>query len=171
MSYDPAPIIRKDGTLSTEARGYKWADATPGNLIALKYGAHSPRAIAARAEILADAVVAEAPWLVAPIFQPAVERYARAEAIAQLHGEHILTLLETEPEKVGARLLEASSGATNTANRMAESLGLTPLSRAKVAALVTSTEATSEGLTQLAERGKAIRARRATELQKDTSDD
>ena len=142
------------------ARGYSWPPFRSGNTKALVHGARSPRAIAARAEILTDAVVAEAPWLVAPIFQPAVERYARAEAIAQLTGEHILTLLEETPEKVGARLLEASSGATNTANRMAESLGLTPLSRAKLAALVTSTEATSEGMAQLIDRGRLIREKR-----------
>ena len=43
---------------------------------------------------------------------------------------------------------------------MAESLGLTPLSRAKLAALVSSTEATNQGLDALAEKGRAIREKR-----------
>jgi hypothetical protein len=155
------------------ARGYSWPPFEKGNTAGLIHGHRSPRSIAARAEVLTDAVIAEAPWLTAPIFQPALARYARAEAIAQLHGEYILDLLETEPEKVGARLLEASNSSTRTANVMAESLGLTPLSRAKLANLVTSTEATSEGMTQLVERGRLIREKRDAALQaaEDKDDD
>jgi hypothetical protein len=54
---------------------------------------------------------------------------------------------------------------------MAEALGLIPLSRAKLAALVTSTEVASEGLAELAERGKAIRERRDAALKAAKEDD
>jgi len=43
---------------------------------------------------------------------------------------------------------------------MAEALGLTPLSRVQLAALVTSTEATTQGIEVSAARGKEIRERR-----------
>ena len=36
----------------TPARGYKWADATAGNMLTLKSGTHSPHAIAAVADAL-----------------------------------------------------------------------------------------------------------------------
>jgi hypothetical protein len=149
------------------ARGYSWPPFEDGNTAALVHGAQSPRVVDAVAVVLAEAVVAEAPWLKAEIFQPAIWRYARAEARARLLSNFILEVAEEHSEKIGARLWESANGADNTANRMAESLGLTPLSRAHLAGIVTGTEATSAGITELAERGKAIRARRAAELQKD----
>jgi hypothetical protein len=101
--------------------------------------------------------VAEAKWLEAEIFQAAIWRYARAEARARLLSNYILSVAEEHPEKVGSRLWESANGADNTASKMAEALGLMPLSRAKLAELVTSTEATNEGLAQLADvRGQSL---------------
>jgi hypothetical protein len=127
-------------------------------VIALKHGAESPRVTVA--VVLAEGVVEEAPWLEAEIFQPAIWRYARAEARARLLGNYILSVAVEHPEKVGSRLWESANGADNTASKMAETLGLTPLSRAKLAQLVTSTEATTQGTEVLAKRGKSIRERR-----------
>jgi hypothetical protein len=54
---------RADGSPTLEARGYSWPDAEPGKFIALKHGVESPRVKNAVAEIIAEAVVKEAPWL------------------------------------------------------------------------------------------------------------
>jgi hypothetical protein len=151
--------------MGAPARGYSWPPFENGNTKSLVHGARSPRVVDAAATILAESVVSEAPWLDAEIFQAAVWRYARAEARARLLSNYILEVAEDHPEQIGARLWESANGADNTASKMAESLGLTPLSRAKLAAIVASTEATSEGLTQLAERGHAIRERRDATLQ------
>jgi hypothetical protein len=158
-NHEPKVSTRADGSSTLEARGYSWPDAEPGNVIALKHGAESPRVTDAVAEIIADAVLAEAQRLEAEIFQGAIWRYARAEARARLLSNYILSVAEEHPEKVGSRLWESANGADNAASKTAEALGLTPLSRAKLAALVTSTEATSEGLAQPADKGRAIRER------------
>jgi hypothetical protein len=134
--------------------------AEPGNLRALKHGATSERVVAAAAAILTENVVIEAPWLQSPIYQPAIARYARAEAVATLIADYVLRVGEEDPERIGARLIEASNSSLNTANRTAESLGLTPVSRARLALLVTSSESNAEGLARLAATGRASLARR-----------
>lgn len=162
MTPEPKATTRADGSPTIEARGYSWPDAEPGNLIALKHGAESPRVIDSVAEVLADAVVEEAPWLKAQIFEAAIWRYARAEARARLLSNYILSVADEHPEKVGSRLWESASGADRTASKMAEALGLTPLSRAQLASLVSSTERGNQGVAQLGETGKAIRERRSS---------
>jgi hypothetical protein len=118
---------RADGTPTLEARGYSWPDAEPGNFIALKHGAESPRVKDAVAEIIAEAVLKEAPWLEAEIFEAAIWRYARAEARARLLSNYILATAEEHLEKVGSRLWESASSSDRTASQMAETLGLTPI--------------------------------------------
>ena len=170
--HQPQATTRADGSPTLPARGYSWPPFEDENTAALVHGARSPRVVDAVATVLAESVVAEAPWLEAEIFQPAIWRYARAEARARLLSNYILQVAEEHPEKVGSRLWESANGADNTASKMAEALGLTPLSRARLAAIVTSTEATTAGIADLAERGKAIRARRALEAnEKDSADD
>ena len=169
---DPKATTRKDGSPTTEARGYKWADAEDGNFLSLKHGAQSPRVVDAVAEIIADAVIEDAPWLRTRLFSAAVWRYARSEARARLLSNYIFAVAEEHPDKVGSRLWESANGADNTASKMAEALGLTPLSRAKLAALVTSTEVAGEGLKRLTETGREIvRQKRPTAIKAAMEDD
>jgi hypothetical protein len=165
MTHEPQATTRADGSPTLAARGYSWPAFEDANTASLVHGAQSPRVLDAAATVLAEAVVTEAPWLEAEIFQPAIWRYARAEARARLLSNYILQVADEHPEKIGARLWESANGADNTASKMAEALGLTPLSRARLAAIVTSTEATTQGLDVLAERGRAIRQRRDAALQ------
>jgi hypothetical protein len=72
----------------------------------------SPRVVDAVATILA-----EAPWLEAEIFQPAIWRHARAEARARLLSNYLLQVAEEHPEKVGSRLWDSENGADNTRRR------------------------------------------------------
>lgn len=136
----------------------------PGNTLSLKHGANSPRVVESVASILAESVTDEAPWLKADIFQPAIWRYARAEARSQLLSAYILSVAEDHPERIRASLWDSASTADSTANRLSDALGLSPVSRARLAAIVSSTEATNAGLDALAERGRAARERREAEL-------
>lgn len=59
-------IVRKDGSIArTEgpARGYKWADATPGNALAVRHGAFSDRLVSQRAQELLAELLEQHPWL------------------------------------------------------------------------------------------------------------
>jgi hypothetical protein len=173
MTHELQPTVRKDGSPTLPARGYSRPPFEDDNTAALVHGASSPRVHEAVAVILADAVVAEAPWLEAAIFQDAVWRYARAEARARLLNNYIFAIAEEHPEKVGVRVWEAASASDRTASKLAETLGLTPLSRAKLQQIVTGTASTEAALKQLADKGGAALNKRKAELQlvKDQQDD
>jgi hypothetical protein len=49
-SHEPKATTRADGSPTMEARGYSWANAELGKIIALKHGAESPRVTEAVAE-------------------------------------------------------------------------------------------------------------------------
>jgi hypothetical protein len=155
MSSDNEPASRAQGK-PTE----------PGNLLALKHGADSPRIVAALARIVREEVISQAPWIIEPIFEEAVERYCRASATARLLSDHIFEVCEKQgAEMVPIRLWEGLVASQNLASRCGADLGLTPLSRAKLAALTTSTEVAAQSLNQLGETGKAIRAKRTAALE------
>jgi len=149
--------------------------AEPGNLLALKHGADSPRIVAALARVVRDEVIAQAPWIVEAIFQDSLERYCRVQATARWSSDHVFKVCEEQgAEKIPVRLWESLVACQNAASRCAADLGLTPLSRAKLAALTTSTEVRAVQLEQLGETGKAIRAKRTATLEAleaDVSDD
>lgn len=166
------PIIRKDGTQSLPARGYSWEPFVPGHVKSMVHGARSERVVEAVAKIVTSDVVAAAPWLIEPVFGDALERYARAEARSRLLTDHILRTAEEQgAEKIPVRLWESASAADNTAAKAAADLGLTPLARARLAALTTSTEVAAQSLDTLADRGAAVRRRRAAAIESESEGD
>lgn len=66
--------------MGSPARGYRWADATPGNDLALKHGAYSERRVEPIAVELAAGITTVRPDLAEPRFVFAVRAWARAEA-------------------------------------------------------------------------------------------
>lgn len=150
-----------------------WKPGKPprGNTWHLVHGADSPPVVEAVARIRHDEVVAQAPWLEQPIFADALHRYARAEARARLLSAHIFRVADEQgAEKVPQRLWEAAVASDNAASKAAAELGVTPLARARLAALTTSAEATAAGLADLAATGKAIKERRLAELAAQTDE-
>jgi hypothetical protein len=162
---DPPLIERKDGSVGVAARGYSWEPFVPEHVRTLVHGANSPRVVEAVARIVESKVVEQAPWLVEPIFGDSLARYCRAEARARLLSEHILNLCETAgAHKVPQKLWDSASTADNTASKMATELGITPLARARLAAITTSADVGQASLDQLQARGAEIVARRRAEL-------
>lgn len=71
--------------MTAPARGYKWADAEPGNTLAAKSGAWSPRLVGAAMNELRpqlEAVIAEAPWC-KPVDELALVDFLRDMARAE----------------------------------------------------------------------------------------
>lgn len=166
------PTKRKDGSDTLPARGYSWEPFLPDHLKSLVHGARSPRIVEAVARVIQSEVVAEAPWLVSPIFGDALERYCRSEAKARILDEHILKVCDEQgAAKVSVRLWESSVQCSNAANRAAEALGLTPLSRARLAQLTTSVELSARNLEDLGATGAEIRRRRAAAIDSETGTD
>jgi hypothetical protein len=118
-------------------RGYRWADATPGNTIALKSGIASERAIVARLPETREEVMAEAPWLDDPVYGSAVERYVRIETLFRMLSQWAEGLIERKG--AGAVkpyhwiMLERYA---RTAAQLAEPLGLDPRSRVELEKLM-----------------------------------
>lgn len=139
------------------ARGYKWADAGPGNTLALKHGADSERFIAERAVEVKTRILELAPWVDKDVFIPAVARYMRAEARELLLHDFITDVAVRKG--VGAvpqRLWEQATAATNAAGKAAADLGLTPQSYARLRATTGHAAATEAGLDKLLEQGRTI---------------
>jgi hypothetical protein len=140
--------------------------AEPGNLLALKHGADSPRVIEVMARLVREEVTEQANWITQPIFSDALERYCRVEARARLLSDHIFAVCESQgADKIPVRLWESSVAVDNAACRAAEALGITPLSRSRLALITASGELTAQQLAQLGETGKAIRAKRTAALE------
>ena len=159
------PITRRDGSQGLPAHGYSWEPFVPEHVRSMVHGGNSPRIIEAVARIVRSEVTEQAPWLLEPIFGDALERYCRAEARSRLLTDHILRVADEKgAHKIPVRLWDSASASDNAAMKAAGDLGLTPLSRAKLASLTTSTELTAVGIEALAEKGAAIRAARQTAL-------
>lgn len=141
------------------ARGYRWADATPGNTLAMVHGAKSERRITPVADrIEAELLAGEdcPPYLRADMsYRPAIRAYARAQACVELLvgwlDEHDITDAladhedheETEETTKGSATRRGSSRRVQSAldalhkhqtraATLASRLGLDPASRAKI---------------------------------------
>lgn len=171
--YDLTPSKRKDGSDTLPARGYSWDKFEPQNFKALRHGADSPRVREIASALVRAEVLDAAPWLASEIFEDALLRYARSEALSRILDSHILKIVEEQgPAKVPVRLWESRVGVSNAANRASEALGLTPLSRAKLAQISASAESlASRSLEDLSAVGKEIRAARAAAIDSESADD
>lgn len=123
------------------ARGYKWADAAPGNLLNLRHGARSRRVYEPIAADLAASLLEERPDLEG--YPDAVTQWAEAEARAELLRKWIAergVFDDEEAPRAGVltwlRLFE------NQASDARKTLGLDPRSHAEL--VKTRAEATSQ---------------------------
>jgi hypothetical protein len=141
-------------------------DFEPGNDVALKHGAHSPRSVAAKAAELEPAfqtwLAEHAPWTAAPEFGPVRVNYLRSAAVVELlEADIVATVTEHGTAKVPTRRFETLLSALRNERDALTAMGLTPPTRAQMAATVAATGAT---LSDLAARGAEINRRRDVEL-------
>jgi hypothetical protein len=109
----------------------KWADATPGNLLALKSGEWSPRFVDPLAADLVAAISPTVTWW-QECDAPAIWRWAQAEARHQLRVEYLADHRDDmTDDEVRAQELHLDKLA-GTAERLGSKLGLDPLSRARL---------------------------------------
>lgn len=125
-----APLDRRSG--AGPARGYSWPPATPGNTLALKHGAHSPRVQGDRAaEVLTEVLAADPPWL-QHVDRHELEAWCFAEG--QCRGLRAW-LAERPPLQPNGKPWPASDELLRWSRRAAshrDSLGFTPLARARL---------------------------------------
>lgn len=125
-----------------QARGYKWADATSGNELALVHGAYSERRIAPLAEQIATSLLSHPgtpPYLREPSYQPVVRAWSRAEAVVTalwdwLAAQDIETALADTTATDEAEHRTQGKATRRTTSRHVESV-LTQLHRHEVRAM------------------------------------
>jgi hypothetical protein len=144
---DRAPA---DGASGTPARGYSWPPfekgndigprAEPGNQLALRHGAYSPRKVDPLAEQLVHGIlelVEESPerlgYLAAPEFRPALWSWARTEARVQLLHEFLLDEGgDLDADGITRPAAELLVRLEKAAESLRTRLGMDPLSRARL---------------------------------------
>jgi hypothetical protein len=120
------------------ARGYRWEDAKPGNLLAVKHGAYSDRLVLPFAEdLLAELAPAFPDYLQEPKYRPAVLRHvvtlariARLSAWLEDQAGDGVPEVDGKGRVRGAMDLLERLG--RAADREAAALGLTPASAARL---------------------------------------
>ena len=134
MSETPGDLVLAEHG-NRPARGYSWAPFEPGNLVALRHGARSPRKVGERAELVRADLLSSCPGLAedAESALP-VELYCRAVAREELAHEG-LERAATNNLPISPRLLEAASAAA----RVARELGIGPRASAELSQIRTET--------------------------------
>jgi len=121
-----------------DRRGYSWPTATPGNTIAQKHGAASPRAVQPLAERLAAELTNDVEWTGRTPYAGTVAAWSWAEAQCILLRAWLdeVGLLDDDgvPRPAGAFLEKVE---TRAANLRAE-LGLSPLAHGRLLAVFAS---------------------------------
>jgi len=163
---------RKEPPKWEPARGYSWPPFEEGNTVALRHGGYSESAITARAAEVTHHLFDVAPWLADDLVCVIpVARIVRVEARSQLLSEAIAAkAADNGILSVGSRILEAATACDRLAAKLADDLGLSPLGKARLKTYTAAGELGGAALADLAETGRAIRARRQAELQKDDND-
>jgi hypothetical protein len=136
------------------------------------HGAYSDRVAGARAEVLMTSVLedAECPdHLRSPMFRFTLGAWCRAESVASVLYEYIMTLSTEEmmtPRLAGTRApVDLWKAADAHAANLRSKLGLDPVSYARIAKdLGIASKASEDALGRLAETGKGIVERREAEL-------
>lgn len=154
------------------ARGYSWPPFEPGHTKSMVHGAHSERVIVPRAEALMTAVLedAECPdHLRSPVFRFALAAWCRAEAVAAVLFEYLMSLdaeQMMQPRLAGTRApADLWKAADAHAATLRGRLGMDPVNYAKIAKdLGIASKASEDALGRLAETGKGIVERREAEL-------
>lgn len=150
------------------ARGYSWPPFERGHELSLKYGAHSPRKVdpiaAAFVDGLLEVAKDQAPHLLQPIFRPAVEAWARAEARVQLLLDWVggMTVECQTDHGAGKRSpVELLAKFETQAATARARLGMDPVSAAKLARDLSAKRAMDRGgISSLVEQGRAVERQR-----------
>lgn len=133
----PTPWVPAfEGQRPPFAPGNEWA-AQPGNTIALRHGAYSPRRVDPLAAEIAERLLADesAPWLAQVSNRLAVWALARAEARVQLLDEWVggMDIVDASKSDRGQTSpLELLRRFEATAASMRANLGLDPIHRARL---------------------------------------
>jgi hypothetical protein len=126
-------------------------DFEPGNELAMKYGGYSEKRIGERARIVAKEVLELAPHLSAPEFSLAVSSYAMSRARVELLSAAIeAAVAQVGAVKLGARIIEAATGASREEAQQRASLGLDPRSLAELRAISSTADLNVALLHQIA---------------------
>jgi hypothetical protein len=145
------------------ARERKRAEIVPA--AGVVHGAYSERAIAARAKVVHQQLLAAAPWLAEDRFMPAVSLYLRSAARSSLLDEYIERIAaEKGIERVPARTIEQAISASNRAFKQAEALGITPAGFNKLKLLAAGAAGAEDSIAKLQAQGRAIREARDVEV-------
>jgi len=157
------------------ARGYSWPPFEPGHTLSLVHGAYSPRLVREAARpivaLLVQELASEAPWLSSPAFQLELESYTDAVAARRMLADDIAER-SAAGKQVPLRSFEVLGTLTNAAGRAADRLGLNPLGKARLAALVTGAEVGQATLADLAATGRQTAGYRAAiEAEAEDGDD
>lgn len=152
-------------SISKAARGYIWSPFAPGHELSVRHGAYSTRLVSKAATELRPDLIAHLA-VAAPhvdVTENAVVVSMLAEALARdrMIADHIDKVANEQGfAKVSVRLLEVANSTTRLVLELCGSLGLDPLSRARLQSLETSGAIGAEALNELAEKGRQARARR-----------
>lgn len=161
-----SPILPGQDTPATTLQpGQRWPGDTrppfePGNVVALRHGGTSERAIEAKAAEVRTRLFGLAPWLANEAFVPAVARFLRAEAREILLHQHIVETVATDGvDAVPQRVWEAANAAANVAIKASSVLGLDASSYARLRATTLGGDVAEQSLADLVAEGAAIRRR------------
>ncbi len=155
--------------MTRPARDYKWADAEPGNTLALKHGAYSTRVVEPRARAILAHVTVTAPAWLELVDSAALDAWATAEArcavLREWCDEHGLIDSKGKATHAADLLLRSERLAADLRAR----LGFDPLSRARLGRdSAIAVAAAESAVSRVAEVGRAIR--KARELTSDGVD-
>lgn len=107
--------------------------AGEGNLLGVVHGASSEKVLSAKATDVAEALIGAYPWLL-EIDVVAIQQYCRAEARARLLDAYAWSIVENKGvDGVLPYIWAEISKAETNAFRRADSLGLSPEGRMKIA--------------------------------------
>jgi len=126
-------------------------DFEVGNTLALGHGGYSAKRIGERARVVAKEVLELAPHLSAPEFSLAVSSYAMSRARVELLSAAIeAAVAQVGAVKLGARIIEAATGASREEAQQRASLGLDPRSLAELRAISSTADLNVALLHQIA---------------------
>jgi len=129
-----------------------------GTLIAVKHGANAEAILSTVAADVAEVLIRECPWVL-DLDLVAIEQYCRVEARVRLLTDYMNTILEEKgPGKVPPYIWSEITRAETNAFKRADSLGLSPEGRMKIAkdASMYQHFATS-GINDLRDKGRNLR--------------
>ena len=126
--------------------------------VALRSGAHSERILSAVTSEISEILIRDCPWVL-DMDLVAIEQYCRVEARLRLLTDWMNEIIEEKgPSKVPPYLWGEITRAENNAFRRADSLGLSPEGRMKIAKDTSISRHFNEGrISDLGSAGRSLR--------------